>query len=235
MANKRALFFADKEALSDYEERIKRYRETARKNLDIFSYDCLTDILFVEYCLTKGSNPFAAVELASQNLALLSQLEKTIRSKDLILGYREIYADIALILKEDGDSYSPNDFVAMHLAKQVKHRTGKEPTPKNPAMISLRGLSLKEDSNSAYGLVFLLGDNTEVIHVPEFSHENNERRFSRTDKRGIPIFDDKGNRRFFSRECGLSRLQLDFNLCLRSDNFNLSESIASYGRVIVYV
>ncbi len=202
--------------LQEYAEKIKRYDEKARETLNVFS--------FVDGKV-KGSNVFADVELASGIIALSSELEHAVRISP---GYfRGTYEDIGLVLRTEGDSYQYNDYLAKNLAEQVKKRG-----VALPARISLKGLTLKEDGNSSYGLVFLLGEDSEVINVPEFSYVNNRKSFSRSDERGIPIFDGNGNRIFYSRENGLSRLYLNVNLNLNSNDEYLADSDA-YGRVVV--
>ena len=138
-----------KSRLEEYTERIKKYGEKAQKTLDVFSFNDN------ELC---GSNAFANVLLASEDIALPSELEHAVRLNPNY--FRNTYEDIALILRTAGDSYNDNDYVTKHLAEQLKKRK-----VKLPARILLRGLSLKEDNNSAYGLVFKLEENTEILHV----------------------------------------------------------------------
>ncbi len=218
-------FLADENVLAEYSERVRRYPAEAQVVLYIFSID--------KEGIIKGSNPFANVEIASLDLALPSELEHAVRiSPDT---FRDTYTDTALLLRSEGDNYGPNTYVARHLAEQVKHRTGNIPTPELPARISLKGLKLQKGENphSSYRLVFLLGDSTDILFSPEFSHANYGRSFSRTDERGVPIWDENGNRRFYTREVGLSGLCLSRrSLNLNSYNANLASSNAD-GRVAV--
>ena len=67
--------------------------------------------------------------------------------------------------------------------------------------------------------------------MPEFAYANNGRKFSRTDERGVPIFDDKGKRKLYTRQEGLSWLCLSRNLNLGSGGDDLGDS-SSDGRVV---
>lgn len=218
-------FTDDKARLDAYSERIAKYTEKARKTSGVLSYSDKDNIVM-------GSNPFAVVEFASDIVPMPSELEHAARLNPEF--FRGTYSDIGLVVRSEEDSsWKANDYVSKDLAKQIKARLGSMPTPENPARVSLRGLSLKEDSNSDYGLVFVVGDNTEVISVPEFAHSNNQKRFARTDERGVPIFDDKGNRTLYTKQTGLSRLCLDggWDLGLGSGGDDLAYSDSS-GRVV---
>ncbi len=215
-------FLESKQDFDAYQEGIKSYGEKARKTLGVLSYS--NEII-------KGSNPFAVVELGkAQRLSTPSELELAVSINPEF--FRGIYEDIALVLRTNGDSYVPNDYLAKHLAEQIKKRKGILPTQESPFRISLKGLSLKEDENSSYGLVFLIGDETEIIQIPEFAYSNHRKRFSETDERGVPIFNDNGNRTFYARIQGVSGLCLGRDLDLDSYNEGLAYSNDG-GRVVV--
>jgi len=216
------LSFLDSEArLNDYKEKIAKYGEKARKTLDVFRF---------ANGVVKGSNPFADVELASADIAMPLQLEHAVRLNPNF--FRSSYEDAGLVLKTNGDSYKENDYIAKNLFRQVQKRTGKKPAPECPARISLRGLRLKENDNSAYGLVFLIGDETEIVYIPEFAGLNHGKKFLRTNKKGVPIFDEAGNRTLYTRQEGLSGLCLYGDLSLDSNNEYLADSSGS-GRVVL--
>ena len=202
--------------VEEYTERIKKYNEKARSTLNIFSFNDNE---------VRGSNLFANVELVSECIALPSELEHAVRLNSSY--FRNTYEDMGLVIRTDGDSITRNDYVAKYLAEQLKKR-GIE----FPARVSLRGLTLKEDDNSLYGLVFLIGDSAEVLHLPKFAHENNKRSFSRTDERGVPLFDESGDRTFYTRKDGISRLYLSRDLNLYSSDENLADS-GGNGRVVI--
>jgi hypothetical protein len=207
--------------LIKYNEDIARYKDKTRQTLSNFYLGDNNTLI--------GSSSFMNVQLGSLvNLATPTELELAVEKKPDFFEYQ--YEDIALVLRSSGDSYAPNDFVAKSLAEQIKKRLGTIPTPEKPVRISLKGLSLKEDLNSSYGLVFVVGDVADIITVPEFSYVNDRKCFEKTDERGVPIFNSKGNRTFYARDNGLSWLCLGWDLDLRSSNGNLAKS-SSIGRV----
>lgn len=208
--------------LAQYRESIAKYGDKARKFLDKFSLGNGNFML--------GSSPFMNVQLGGLvRLASPTELEKAVESHPDF--FRGKYEDVALVLRSEGDSYAPNDFVARNLAEQVKARLGAMPTSETPARISLKGMTLKEDSHSAYGLVFNVGD-AEVISAPELAHANHGKTFLKTDMQGLPVFDKQGNRTLYTRDNGLSRLCLGWDLDLGSGGGNFASS-NSGGRVPV--
>ena len=219
-------FLADKNMLKAYQERIKiKYNsKKARNSLDIFEY---------EDGVIQGSNSFANVELASSELALPSQVTfaayKTKEGQDL---FRGNYEDLGLVLRTNGDLYSSNNYNARHLYEQLEHR-GIKPSEESPVLISLRSLALKEDDRSSYGLVHLLTDETQIIQAPELSYLNNGKRFKITDERGIPIFDGKGERIFYSGQEDLGRFCLDRVLRLGFGWYGGLAGSSAIGRVAV--
>ena len=215
-------FLADKDMLKAYQDRIKtKYNsKQAIETLDIFGKNGVV----------QGSNSFAIVELASPSLALPSQV---LHASELNPGFfGGNYEDIGLVLRTNGDSYNPNDRNAKNLYEQLKHR-GITASDESPVLISLVGLSLKEDTNSGHGLIHLLTDEAQIIQAPELSHLNNGMRFSRADERGIPIFGNEGERTFYAGQRGLVRFILNRELDLDSNwSRDLSYSDAG-GRVVV--
>jgi hypothetical protein len=212
-------FLADEDMLRACQERIKSYSKRAQEVLDVFTF---------ENGVIRGSDSFANVELASEHLALPGQV-----LHDLELNpefFRGNYEDMGLVLRTDVDPV--HNYNAKNLYEQLKHR-GITASDKNPVMISLKGLSLKEDNESIYGLVHLLTDEAQIIQAPELSYKNNGRKFSKCDERGIPIFDKKGKRAFYSRQGGLGRLFLDRCLVLFSSWYGSLGNSGASGRVAV--
>lgn len=228
----RVFFSDDKARLEEYKERIKRYGEKPRKSLDVLGFND---------GIITGSNCFANVEFASGTLALPGEVEHALR---IYRGYFSgKYIDSGLTVRTAGDSeFRENDFIAKNLVRKIKHRTGKMPTPKIPARVSLRGLKLKENDDSYYGLAYLLGEQTEIIFAGELSTENHGRKFLRTDEKGIPIFlsdkeiaelsaeGQKLLRVFYARDSGLSRFDVYAGAGLDSRCERLADSVAG-GRV----
>lgn len=212
-------FFNDKGVLDNYQENIKKYGEKARKTLTYDGFPSYNE----KRKLVVGSSPFINIELGKLvRLATPSELEQAVRNSPDF--FRGTYEDTGFMLQTNGDSYKPNDYVAKELYEQIKKRN-----IKLPVRISLKGLDVEEDNNSAYSLVPIITDATELFHSPEFSHKNNGKTFSETDENGVPIWDKNGNRTFYARE-GLSGLSLDDDLGLGSDWDGLADS-GSNGRV----
>jgi len=202
-------FLADEDMLKAYQESIESHSRKARDSLNIFRY---------ENGVIKGSNLFANIKIASlfpqeYRLALPSEV-----LQDLELNpdfFRENYEDLGLVLRTNGDSYDPNDYNAKNLYKQLNHR------------------GIKPSEELSYGLVQLLTDETQIIQAPELSHLNDRKRFSRADERGIPIFDGKGERIFYSGQGGLGRFCLDGGLGLYSGWYRDLADSDAVGRVAV--
>ena len=206
-------FLADEYMLKDYKKRIKSYSEIAQKVLNVFTF---------QDGVIRGSNSFANVLLDSlfqkeYRLALPSQVLNDSELNPEF--FRRNYEDLGLILRTNGDSYSNNNHNAKNLYTQLDERDIK-PTEENPVRISLKGLELEEDNDSHYGLVHKLTDEAEILQAPEFSHKYGNRRFLKSDKRGVPIYlsDDKISnlseeeklqlKIFYARKDGLGRLCL---------------------------
>lgn len=179
----------------------------------------------------KGSNPFYVVAvneiIKPQGLrtATLAELEKVLKTGALDLkGYDE---DPALVLRSGDD---PNTYLAEDLIKQIKEKTGKE--RKTPIMIPLAGLKLRVDQDSEHGLAFNLTDDSEIIYAPQMNHKDHDKKFLKTNVKGLPIFNKNGTRTFYTRDSGLSRLCLEYTLDLDSYSDNLTDTTGR-GRVVV--
>jgi len=181
--------------------------------------------------VVKGSKPGYViavnniVEQAGLRTATPADLENVFKEGRLVL--RGQYEDTALVLRDDK---KPNSYLAKQLMNQVKDRLGND--VKNPVMIPLNGLDVVEDNDSDYGLAFALKENAELISALEFVNENDYKKFSKTNEKGLPIFDSNGSRTLYTRDSGLSRLYLDNVLDLYSYYDGLGDSNDS-GRVVV--
>ena len=214
-------FLADEDMLKAYQEEIKSYSKRAREVLGVLAF---------KDGVIEGSNSFANVALASEHLALPSQVLHDSQSDPGF--FEENYEDLGLVLRTNGDSFNRNDYNARNLYEQLK-RKGFTPSEETPVMVSLRGLSLEEDGNSPYGLIHRLGEQTQIIQAPELSHLNYGKEFSRVDERGIPIFDKEGERTFYARQGGLNRFILDRDLDLVSYWIRFLSDSDAGGRVAV--
>jgi len=198
-----------KAVLDEFKERA----EADHDNADVLN------VLLYSNNIVKGSNPFAVVlvnQIVSQaglRTATPADLERVLQCNALPL--RGQYEDSALILRSDGN---PNEYLAGDLIKQVQARN---PKAKMPLMIPLAGLELANDSNSRYGLAFKLKEDAEVIYAPQLAGKNDGKRFSQTDRNGLPILDEEGNRIFYLwNNSGLSRLYLGRNLDLNGNYYD---------------
>ncbi len=166
------------------------------------------------------------VESAGLHVATPADLELILRAHALPLGGQ--YEDSALALRTEGKQ---NTYLAQHLVKQVKARTGQN--PKTTLMIPLAGLDIENDSASQYGLAFRLRENAELIEAPVL---NKPGRFTSADVDpaiGLPRTTGKeGDRMLYTINSGLSRLFLYRDLDLFSNRGNLADSYG-FGRVAV--
>ena len=147
------------------------------------------------------------------------------QNPEFLRGYFEDSPSVCL--RSDGDDYIKNDRIAKYLAKQAKSRGFNLEQP-----IVISGFVPVQDSHSAYGLRLQTGEETEMFEAPELVHKKNRRKFNISDERGMPIFDVNGNRTLYTRDSGLSRLNLSYLLGLYSNWYSLGDS-GSVGRVVV--
>ena len=70
-----------------------------------------------------------------------------------------------------------------------------------------------------------------VVEDERFLGKYNRQKFNSVDENGVPIFDSKGKRTFYSSDEGLSRLYLGRGLSLGSSDDDLADSDVN-GRVV---
>ncbi|MFA5778502.1 MAG: hypothetical protein WC870_03405 [Candidatus Paceibacterota bacterium] len=180
----------------------------------------------------KGSNSFYVVGVQSKlpfgvRVSTQSDLEDVMRKG--VLDLSGTYEDSGLVLRTVGN---PNSYLAVNLMKQVNERLGKK--AKMPVMIPLYGMGLVKDQDSPHGLAFKLKDDAEIIYSPILNKSNGSS-FNSEDiniKIGLPTKVGKGNRTLWTRDSGLSRLYLDWDLDLDSDGDSLADSNGN-GRVVL--
>ena len=210
--------------LEEYKGRVKaNYNDNA--NLDVLRYDGVV----------KGSNPFAVVLanqiLRQENLRTATQADL---EKALKIGWdlKGTYEDTGLVLRNKKDeNYFKNTLLAKDLAKQVKAR-GIKFSSKNPVMIPLTELELKKADNN-YGLTFKLREDAEIYEAPILSKQGKFNSKDIDEKTGLPKkVSSSGNRTLYVRDSGLSRLDLNNDLDLSSNDRYLDDS-GDDGRVVV--
>ena len=200
------------------EEQQKAYEDAVRH----FKNERARNVLNVP---RNGSNLFKVLLLNQIGIrtVTLSELDQIVQAdRDFLTGTFEDAPSVAL--RSNGDSYEPNDYLAKYLSRLIRKRKFREP-------VVINGLGLKEDPHSPYGLSFN-AKRLDFFEAPELNHKNNHRRFKVLDKRGMPVFDDSGNRILYTRDSGLSRLYLGGDLYLDSNSGSLAVSYGD-GRVVV--
>ncbi len=213
----------DSKVLQDYKEGIASYGEKARQSLDIFS-DIKGDL--------AGSNCFAPIELRKylpKGTRLATMVDLGLATEQNPRFLSGFYSDTGLTLRTAGDSVKENDLLAKGLAKQLNKRGIKLKTPK---IIYFDALSLKEDKDSAYGLVYVLNERAKlgknIIDAPELTRDF---QFRIANEKGIPVEDKEGNRTCYTRQDGLSGFSLHRGSYVNSRSRNLAAS-GGNGRVV---
>ena len=203
--------FLNNEEQARYNEVCKRFGKKARQTLNV---------------PLKGSNLFKVLFLNELGIttATISELGLALENG---LDLKRTYEDgREVVLRSAGDlDYQANDYIAKSLAKLIRKRSFKHP-------LIIKGLRGKEDENSVYGLSFAKTDELEVIEAPDFSHKNNCRRFIRVNPDYSIDFGDEGNKTLYTRQNGVSGLDVDGGGYLGSDGRGLAGSNDA-GRVVV--
>mgnify|MGYP001559183338 CR=1 FL=1 len=177
-----------------------------------------------------GSNPFYVVAVQSRlpsgvRVSSQADLERALRTGALNL--RGTYEDTGLVLRSEDN---PNEYLSANLMAQVKERLGKK--AKMPVMTPLYGLEIVKDESSPQGLAFKLKEDAEIVYAPILNKSGNFDLKDIDEKTGLPKKTEGGNRTLYTINSGLSRLFLDYNLDVSSDNGNLTYS-SDNGRVVL--
>lgn len=178
------------------EENQARYEEACNR----FNGEKARDSLRVSQ---RGSNLFKVLLLNQIGVrtATFPELDLIVQNdRDFLSGTWEDSREV--VLRSKGDSYSNNDYLAKRLAKDLKIRG----SIKTPLVVS--GLVPFEDKNSDYGLVLKPTGETQVIKAPDFSHENDGRKFRAINPDYTVEFDDTSDRTLYTKGGGISRLGL---------------------------
>lgn len=202
--------FLSREEQSRYDAECQRFGDKAKASLNV---------------PLKGSNLWKVLLLNDLGIVTptLPEMECGLENGlDLSGTYEDTYS---VILRSAGDTNSNNDALAKGLVKKLKIKRFTEP-------LIIEGLGLVESAQSAYGLDFKLTNRTNVVKAPDFSHANNQRKFTGINPDYTINFADLGNRTLYTRPNGLSGVYLDRNLDLVSNNDDLAYSSGN-GRVLV--
>ena len=171
-----ARFLSDEEQ-SQYEDSIKQFSGKAYDSLNISK---------------NGSNLFKVIYLNQIGIttATLPQLEDSLENGMQLKG---TYEDVrSVVLRSNIDSFKLNDYLTRELTKSIKEKTFKHP-------LILKGLELKADENSAYGLSLIPGEKFQKIKAPDFDHKNNQKKFLRINPDYTIEWDEKEDRIFYER------------------------------------
>ena len=179
-----------------------------------------------QYCLNvpaKGYNLFKVLLLNQIGIrtATMSELDQIVQEDSDFL--KKISKDVpSVVLRNRAFKLNRgNDDKNYSLANTLIKLTGKK---EFNAPFVVNGLEIEEDNQSIYGLNFKPGKNFNYFEVPELAHSNDQKKFTKQDERGMPIFDNEGTRVLYTKENGLSRLYMDGDLSLYSwsDDLNVS-------------
>ena len=163
--------------------------------------------------IVRGSNPFAVVLInqilpEGMRVATPADLETILKTE--VLDLKGHYELAALVLRRKDN---PNTYLAEDLDNQIQSRYKVE----YPIMIPLVSLELVNNSNLNIDLSFNLREDAQIIYAPQLVQGNNEKRFSQTDKNGLPILDKNFKRVLYTGYSGLSVMGLGRELNLVSD------------------
>jgi hypothetical protein len=157
-----------------------------------------------------------------QRVATLSDMEAIHDSDETF--FDEFCTDLPqVVLRSDVSTRERNQYMLDNLVEQVKKR--RLPfSPWRPLLIS--GLELVGDDNPSnpYGLLFKVGKKTTMEHDERFAHARSGEK--------IRFGDGDKKRRVYTRNEGLSKLQLCGDVVLNSEDDDLEHS-SDYGRVVL--
>ena len=206
--------FISPEEQSRFKESIKQFSGKAYDSLNIPKDGSL-----------NGSNVWKVLWL-NQTGIRTATIPEIYSATDNGMNLRGAYEDgREVILRSNGDLFSNNNYLAQKLAEDL-HLTNFD----NPYIV--KGLGIKRDEKSDYGLSFLVDNDIEVIKAKDFHHKNNRKKFTRINEDYSIDFDKKGEITFYAREDGLSWLYVGVDCDLGSYVVHLASSY-DLGRVVV--
>ncbi|MFA4952967.1 MAG: hypothetical protein WC584_01985 [Candidatus Pacearchaeota archaeon] len=181
-----------------------------------------------------GSTPFV---VAGLNDVLENYGMRTCNLRDLSLpevmtfAKNKHYVDSrTLIARSKTDSnYNKNNSLLKTLYELAEEESG---SIKGPFMVEGFTFVLNSDDETGYGLTLAKKPDFKVIQDERLEGRYNGKTFSDVDELGLPLFNQNGNRTWYARDNGLSRVYLVRILDLYSGGRGL---VGSYdvGRVVV--
>ena len=180
-----------------------------------------------------GSTPFAVANLdilAKEYGARTPNLRDLSRPEVMKIAQGRHYIDSrSLVAKSREDQNWPqNNPLLKTIYELAEQKLG---SIKGPFMIEGFSFVPNQEDEKGYGLSLSPASDFTVIQDERFDGRHNGERFSDVDERGIPNFDRNGNRTWYAKKEGLSRLYLNDYLVLGSGNDLLASSY-DYGRVV---
>jgi len=181
--------------------------------------------------IMKGSNTFLAARADSimRPLGIRAATLADLSRPEIIEMIRgEHYSDIpAIVFRTMKDRYEPNNLLIKKLAPQIEEKIGRLELP---VLVTGFDVAPSEDKEG-HGLNIIPREDFAVLHDERLAGKYNGETFLETDEMGLPKF-GKGNRTWYARKEGLSRLYLIRDLNLYSDYEALAYS-NELGRVVL--
>lgn len=180
-----------------------------------------------------GSTPFA---VAGLNDVLENYGARTCNLKDLsspevmALAKGKYYIDSRNLIartKTDSD-YEKNNSLLKTLYELAEEKLG---NVKGPFMVEGFNFVLNPEDRNGYGLTLIKKPDFKIVQDERLDGKYNGKTFLSVDELGLPSFDKNGNKTWYARNNGLSRVFLYWDLDLNSGNGNLANSY-DYGRVV---
>jgi len=200
------------------------YRSLRGNMANGISYDKQTQTLI-------GSNVFAVARIDSILRPLgmrVANLRDLSRPEVMAMVRDKYYTDTpALVLRSIEDDYSANLPIINQLVRAIEKANGKLELP-----VMVTGFDVKVKKDKGYGIAFVPRDDFKAVSDERLDGSYDGRKFSGVDELGLPKFDSNGNRTWYARSNGLSRLCLGGNLGLDSRDDDLAY-LDGYGRVVV--
>lgn len=131
-----------------------------------------------------------------------------------------------LVLGTLKDRYAPNAELIPNLRNHVEQAQG---ILRLPALVT--GFDVVPADNQ-YGWEFTPRDDFKVLEDERFGIKYNRKTFTEADEIGLPMFDRKGSRTWYSGGQGLSKLFLSSDFSLRANDGYLDSS-SEIGRVVL--
>ncbi len=205
----------------------------AKKMYDILPEQARVGLKYNEVSKSViGSTPLASVVLdveAQKYGARTPNLRDLSRPEVIEIAKNKFYIDSRnLIIRSNTDpDYPKNDSLLKQIYELAEQKEGKV---KNGFMIE--GFTFVPDENDkiGYGLKILPQSDFKVTQDSRLIGHNGDS-FSEVDELGLPLFNKKGNRNWYAKDKGLSRLCLFSGLDLYAGDDYLANSSSS-GRVV---